>query len=294
MKNKYKYSSILGWSVSRYETFQKCKRCYFYTYYGKHCKDVSYEEILYLKRMTSIPLEIGNIVHKIIATILERYRITSQPIDKTRFITYIYSLTKKMISYKIFKEVFYKEIDSLNEDNIFLEIKKRVNLFLESNRFDWIIDNLNYSDKWIIEPDDFGETRLNNLKAYCKVDFFLPVNNEYYILDWKTGKESAEKHTKQMLTYSLWAINDEEILLDKLVPILAYINDDYYEQVQKFTGNDIENIKEQISLETEEMYKYCSDIEKNIPLSIENFSKTENKFLCYYCNFKKLCGLSNL
>lgn len=32
----FKFTSILGWSASRYDTFTQCKRKYYYQYYGQY------------------------------------------------------------------------------------------------------------------------------------------------------------------------------------------------------------------------------------------------------------------
>ena len=58
----FEFTKILGWSSSRYELFTKCKRQYFYNYYPRFVKSVPYYKVAELKSLTSIPLEIGNIV----------------------------------------------------------------------------------------------------------------------------------------------------------------------------------------------------------------------------------------
>jgi hypothetical protein len=55
--------------------------------------------------------------------------------------------------------------------------------------------------KWVIEPPGFGETRINDLKAYCKVDCMIPTEEGVYIFDWKTGKNDVAKHRKQLIGY---------------------------------------------------------------------------------------------
>jgi hypothetical protein len=62
---KFVFSQKLGWSVSRYSLFETCKRQYYYNYYAKYDPEYPLKKILALKKMTSIPLEVGNIVHDI-------------------------------------------------------------------------------------------------------------------------------------------------------------------------------------------------------------------------------------
>ena len=79
---RYAYTPVLGWSFSRYETFSNCKRKYFYNYYAKHDTVFDIKKILFLKKLTSIPLEIGNISHEVIEGVLKRLIKTTEPIDR--------------------------------------------------------------------------------------------------------------------------------------------------------------------------------------------------------------------
>ena len=68
-------------------------------------------------------------------------------------------------------------------------IYKCLQLFIESDRYAWINQQpMEQRHKWVIEPPGFGETRINDLKAYCKVDCMIPTEEGVFIFDWKTGK----------------------------------------------------------------------------------------------------------
>ena len=291
----YSFTPVLGWSVSRYEIYKNCKRAYFYNYYGKYDSQIPLDVINSFKKMTSIPLEKGNILHDVIRDILIRYTKTSSPIDKVKLFTYIYNTIKSYCNRKVFAEVYYQQINKINLDEVFTEIKQAITNLFNSNRFHWIInDALINKDQWIIEPGGYGETRFNDLKAYCKVDFFLPHNNNYYILDWKSGSYSADKHRKQMLAYSLWARDTFHLETEQIIPILTFLLTDYHEIGEPFSLEELNQLYEVISEETQEMYSFCINIKDNIPLAKDNFPKTNNYFTCSYCNFRKLCDLSNL
>jgi len=103
----FNYTPILGWSVSRFYTFKICKRKYYYNYYGKY--DDNFKLIKELKKLTSVALEIGNITHDIIKSILERLIILNKSIDKKKLEKYCYEISTKYCEDKIFSEVYYKE-----------------------------------------------------------------------------------------------------------------------------------------------------------------------------------------
>ncbi|MBI9032551.1 PD-(D/E)XK nuclease family protein [bacterium] len=291
----YSFTSILGWSVSRYETFKNCKRAYYYNYYGKYDEQVPVDVINDLKKLTSIPLEKGNITHDIIRDILIRYTKTSANIDRVKLFTYIHKMIKSYCNKKVFSEVYYKQITKIDLEEIFNEVKQAVINLFNSNRFKWLISKaMESKQEWIIEPGGFGETRFNDLKAYCKVDYFFPLGDEYYILDWKTGHYAPEKHRKQMLAYALWAKDTYQLTSEQINPILAFLLPNYLEIGEPFTLEELTQFNQVIHKETQEMHSFCANIEDNIPLVKDNFPQTDKYIICSFCNFRKLCNLSNL
>ncbi len=291
----FKFTPILGWSVSRYETFRNCKRAYFYSYYGKFDEQIPNDVITSLKKLTSIPLEKGNITHDVIRDILIRYSKNSSEIDRVKLFTYIYKMIKSYCKGKVFSEVYYQQLPKVDFEQLFTEIKQAIVNFFNSNRFSWLLENaLDSSADWVIEPGGFGECRFNDLKAYCKVDFLLPIKNQYYIFDWKTGKYSAERHRKQMLAYTLWTRSTFAINPQDINPILAFLDPTYQEIGEAFSTKELDELNDQILQESQEMYSYCSNVQDNIPLAKNKFPQTSNYIICSFCNYRKLCHLSNL
>lgn len=290
MLKKFEFTPVLGWSVSRYDVFKLCKRKYYYTYYAKYDPVHSRKKIESLKNMTSIPLEIGNIVHDMNKAILERFKKSEKPIDHKRFYDYVRKETDKYCNSKIFMEVYYKEINGINTEEILDKTMLSLNNFLNSKRFDWLIRKaFGYKDRWVIEPPGFGETRIDGMKAYCKVDFLFPVEEKMFIIDWKTGKADNDKHSRQLLGYSTWAAFHFRAEPENIIPIIAYLSPDYNEIQVSITESDIRAFSESVRIQTQEMYEFCINISENIPKDKELFSKTTNKIFCDYCNFRELC-----
>ena len=85
---QFGYTDVLGWSYSRYSTFSSCKRQYYYEKYAKYDVAGDLMQIRKLAQLTTVPLEIGNISHKILRTLLKRLQRTSAEIDLERFFDY--------------------------------------------------------------------------------------------------------------------------------------------------------------------------------------------------------------
>lgn len=289
MIKRFEFTSQLGWSVSRYDLFKICKRQYYYVYYSKYDPVYPKIKIDKLKKMTSIPLETGNIVHDVLKTLLERLQRNENKIDTERFFDYARRKTVEYCKSKTFEEVYYCKIQKLTIDEIVEKVKICLENFLNSGRLDWLFHKaVKNKIEWVIEPPGFGETRIEGMKAYCKVDFLFPVEDNLFIIDWKTGKPDSYKHNKQLIGYTSWA----SFHLDKdpvnITPVIAYLSPFYDELQVSINEFDIQEFASRIRVETEEMYSYCVNVEENIPKDKEVFVKTQNR-LCDYCNFKELC-----
>jgi CRISPR/Cas system-associated exonuclease Cas4 (RecB family) len=295
MLKRFPFSPILGWSVSRFDTFSFCKRKYYYTYYGKFDREIPLAKITQLKNLTTEALSIGSLAHDVIEAILKRLQKSTDVIDETRMKGFVKAQVQKYMLDKVFSEVYYKEKEEIDEAYLIESVFNAVMIFVRSERFEWIRQLPDSSkQQWIIEPDGYGETRIKtdrgDLKAYCKVDFMLPDGKDIYILDWKTGKADEFKHRKQLIGYSLFASFHFENKFDRIIPILAYLKDGYSEVIPQISEMDIENFKSDMIAETRAMQNMNLDIENNTPVTKNEFTFTESEGKCKYCEFRELCG----
>jgi hypothetical protein len=286
---KFPYTEILGWSMSRYDRFSNCKRQYFYDYYAKYDKDFPIEKITFLKKLTSKALEMGNIAHDVIRDVLKRLQKNTGPINKDKFFKYVLNMTQQYCEAKTFFEHYYNG-ELVSSQEIYEKIKLILEGFLNSTRFSWIEKNaVPRSSEWVIEPSGFGETRINGLKAFCKVDFLFFVGDKIYIIDWKTGKPDSVKHAKQLTGYSLWASYHFGKESKDITPMVAYLYPEYKEKNVKIDSLSISEFANTVETETKKMYDYLADIEKNIPKEKKEFAVSCETFFCKYCNYKEIC-----
>lgn len=289
---RFPYSDILGWSNSRYDIFSACRRRYFYHYYNKYDAETDRQHLLHLHDLTSIPLEIGSITHECIASILKRLqKEAASPIDKEKLSNYVTELATKRVDRLHFSEVYYKEIEAIDPSAIAHSAITALGNLLQSDRFNWIVSiSSNTSRDWLIEPDKYGETRVNGLKAYCRVDFLFPVSEDLHIIDWKTGKENTEKHSSQIRGYAAWASYQFKKPVALIRPSVAYLLPEYHEIHSNISDMDMADFAKLVQEQTNEMYALCLNIEKNVPKKKDAFSMTRIDKLCGYCNFRELCG----
>lgn len=287
---KFAYSDILGWSVSRYDKFQSCKRQYYYDYYGKFDVEFSRTKIDSLKAMTSVSLVVGVVVHDVIKKYLEKLLKSEAKIVTGAIFEQAEIGTIEQCKTKVFAEVYYKETVAIDAEYVCRVVEKSLSNFVKSDRFEWLtLKAITNKKGWVIEPLGYGETRIDNLKAYCKVDFLFPVEDKMYILDWKTGKPDLIKHKKQLVGYATWVTYHFNANPEMIVPIAVYLQPDYNEMSVVVTQDDVNFFVKTVKSEIQEMYAYCGNIEKNIPKGKTEFLKTDNKAICRFCNYRELC-----
>jgi ATP-dependent helicase/DNAse subunit B len=286
----FPFTSELGWSVSRYDVFQTCKRKYYYQYYAKHDDPAIRDRAMMLKSMTTVPLEIGNIAHDVMESILHRLIKSSQPVDVNRLEKFVHQRAEEYVTSKKFLEVHYKEQEHIEWMPLAERAFSSIRNIVTSDRFAWILELPQSSkDQWMIEPAGFGETRIEGMKAYCKVDFMLPHEDTIYIMDWKTGKPDDEKHRKQLIGYSLFARYHFEGRFANIIPMVCYVKDGYQEVQPEITQDDISAFVETVRNESAEMKSYNLDEFKNTPKMKAAFPLTENPSPCRFCEYRELC-----
>ena len=290
---RYPYTDILGWSYSRYDTFKQCKRKYYYTYYGKYDLDNFYK-INKLKGLTTVPLEIGNVTHKLIQTILRRIRQSFEPIDHDKLYDYAKRQTFIICETKTFEDIYYQKRSQIDVENeIFGPVADALMNLVTSPRMDWMFEEALLSkDDWIIELSDehkYGECRIDDLKAYCKVDFMFPIDDELHIIDWKTGKPSYAKHATQLRGYAGWAICQFDVPLEQVKTTVAHLLPEYTENELTFNEYDLEQFVSDVRSQTDEMYSYCEVFETNKPKRKDEFPMTQHVNFCKTCQFRELC-----
>lgn len=287
---QFPYTPILGWSATRYDLFSLCKRKYYYRYYGKYDPEVPVRLIEELKGLTSVPLETGAAVHTVIEVLLNRLQRTNQDIDRPKFFDFARRRTRLRVQNNTFHEVYYGDRDEVTLDDLYPKVETCLQNLLSSDRYRWLVEEaIGSSDQWVIDPPGYGETRMDDLKVYFKVDFLFPIEDRLHILDWKTGKQDAEKHRKQLVGYAAWAAYHFDVPPEKVVPTIAYLYPEYEEVEESFNAFDLEHFAIQVRAETEQMYEYCLDVEQNIPVKKEEFTRVDDERICSHCEYRGLC-----
>jgi len=294
--DKHEFTWKLGWSNSRMNYFNQCKRKYAYMYYSKHlCSNA-----LKLKELTTIPLEIGNMFHDFMMVYLQRMQKTTDEPNMNKLYEFIDDMCITQCQVKTFIETYYDKQNVDIIEDISKPVKKYFDNFYNSDLFRQINSiPLEYrtNQYWNIEGGSrpgvkiFGETRIDDMKCYSKLDFIFidPVADLIHIIDWKTGQTEEDKHIKQMQTYAA-AISElnPDLNVNIITPICVYVNEDCKELETNITDEVIQKAKDEIRQEIEDMESYLIDVVNNTPKPLDYFPCSESK-LCKSCQFQEIC-----
>jgi len=319
-----------GWSLSREAMFDECRRRYYFHYYlswggwESGASPLS-REAFKLKRLVSFPLWRGQLVHYIVAKILQSTRKHGSLPDREKVESYTEEHFRKQFEFskeKKYLSIPKKSNNKLNKywlalieheydrpippgklEKTLKEVLSAVDGFYSSPLIE-ILRNTD-TDDWLIEDIDTGAFSQyfihDGIKIHVKTDFcFRGEFGTFNIVDWKThtgtGDTTAEdgpssaKGEIQLGIYSYYA---SEVLGERADMIRLF-------EVNLMDGGRVDEYRvDEASIPIFEGYirngvsKLSSvlvdgDTERNEPLPPENFPAVESP-TCRLCNFYRIC-----
>lgn len=299
-----------SWSISRVKTIKSCLREYYYTYYGSHRgwdPEASYEQKYSwrLKKLTNIWLAFGDVIHKAIKNIID---FKKNNIDKEidvdalkEFVRTNLNIIVKQSSRKdsilrwneypkgnMLLEYYY---DGKLEREDILEIKERIeqcveNIFESKTFFD--INKGEYLDILEVDEGNFDYFFHEGVKVFALIDLlYLDNDRNIVIVDWKTGKQNEEDR-EQLLVYLLYVMEKYNVPVEKVKGRVEYLLQGEHVEYS-FTNDDVEHIKNRISLEINVINALLVDENNNIPKEKDTFIMCDEDFKCNKCKYRRLC-----
>ena len=294
-KNKF------SWSISQDRTFQTCKRKYYLNRYGswggwdKNADELT-RKIYILKNQATIPMLVGDVVHRTISKILDSLKA-----GKTWDIGYSQKHAVRLFKNgwkqskngewkqdpKRKKNLFEHYYDSTPSEEDLVEvgdsIKNTVENFYSSESFKFI--KTSRPVDWL-SKEELGEFKVAGETVYCKIDFAVKHEDLVYLYDWKTGKKISEDE-RQLAVYSLFAVDKWSIKLNTIRLFDVYLKTNTPLTIRA-SQKLVEQTKEYIEKSIKEMKSLLDDPAENIA-SIDNFPMIENQNICKHCSFKEIC-----
>lgn len=291
---KYEYTPRPGWSYSRSRILRECRRRYWLHYYGIKFGDAKISrEVKRIRNLTSLPLEVGEAVHKTIAQSLKNVIVAGVPPSKDKLLSRgcktleIYLETKQFV-----EEVMGNGPDEKRISNAFGKVEKALTTFISRSLLPKIVSSLSERPaSCIVDPPGYGECRIDGKKAYAKPDLIYEDDmGQTNVIDWKTGRSDNGENLIQLGGYILYAKDVLDYSMDDLEGRIIYLCQPQNDLTLRPTADSLDMIKKRILREMGQIEKCCSDLQNNIPKAIESFPKTMDSHSCLYCNFKHICN----
>ena len=301
------FKNEFSWSKSRDELFNECKKRYYFEKYGcwggwKSNASKKIKELYLLKNLSNRYIWIGQVVHDVI-----HYLLIQLKAGNDVSLSYLLLRLKNRLKedYNCSKSGLYKKYPKkcgLREheynllilkdewDKLFDYAEKCITNFYNSDVLR-DIKKRKISDWLFLE--DFLSFNFEDTKVYLRIDFAIRnEDNKIILYDWKTGKERDVEMDVQLTCYALyvmqkWDLNPEDIIVNRYN--VALDKPDEF----KITKEMIDKIKDHMRKSINSMSNHLIDKLNNTPKEESEFPKTENKYLCANCNFKKICELED-
>jgi CRISPR/Cas system-associated exonuclease Cas4 (RecB family) len=137
------------------------------------------------------------------------------------------------------------------------------------------------------DPEHF---HLGRVKIYAIPDYAYRKDDRIVIHDWKTGMRRDE-HERQLCIYGLWAQTKHAVTPAAIQLLVEYLESGELQPVA-FDVGKAGAVCDFIMESVNAMRKFLldGDLEKNEPLPLEEFPKTDDLNRCRNCNFREACN----
>ena len=291
-----------SWSRSRDNTFQECRRKYFYHYYGawggwEAGASPDVRRLYVLKQLASRQQWAGRIVHDAIEMALHILR-AGRAVPQEPFIADV--IERMRAEWRSSKAGRYRETPkspALFEHEYAVDLKPEAWKALSQNVATCLRNFFQLPllasirrtapEHWSIEHWS-KVFEFEGTAVWAAPDFgFWTDEGRLALVDWKTGGARGEGASFQLGCYALYA--HEVLGVAPAQTELIEVN--LREPTVTAHGWDddrLESVCDQLRLSIRSMKAYLADPATNLAL-IDGFERTEELRICRWCNFRAVC-----
>lgn len=280
-----------SWSVSRHDTFQSCRRKYFYSYYAAQDDP----EIARLKKLSALPLWAGSVVHEAIEKVLRAHDTMPSPEEQEAIVRG--AVHSEMLAawkdseagslrFRLFEHEYQVPVDQDDKKILVGTVMRSLRNFFKSpvlseafaaGRAQWLT------------VEDLVSFEVDDVPVFLRMDLaFRDRRGRVVIVDWKTGRGEGRFNEIQLAGYALyaarqgWVASPEEIETE-----LAYLAVPRYVRRQ-VDARKLDHARSFIAKSAGTMRGLLLDPLANLA-RMEDFARVDRPQTCRRCNFRRLC-----
>jgi hypothetical protein len=292
-----------SWSVSRHDTFQTCRRRYFYSYYASQDDP----EIHRLKKLSALPLWAGSVVHETIEEILKtRDALPSEAEQQAIVHAAVHSrlvsdwrqseagLPREMgpggepgpLPFRLFEHEYATPVEAEDKKIVVGTVMRSLRNFFKSPV---LAEALAVGRAQWLTVEDLVSFDVAGVPVFLRMDLaFRDAQGRVVIVDWKTGRGEGRFNEVQLAGYALyaarqgWVASPEEIQTE-----LAYLTFPRYVR-RKVDARKLDHARAFIEKSASRMKALLSDPALNLARR-DAFEMIDRPSVCRRCNFRRLC-----
>jgi CRISPR/Cas system-associated exonuclease Cas4 (RecB family) len=280
-----------SWSVSRHDTFMRCRRRYFYAYYAAP-ED---PEIARLKRLSALPLWAGSVVHETIEELLKTRAELPPPEEQEAIVRA--AVHSRMLGewreseagserFRLFEHEYGLAVDPEDKKILVGTVMRSLRHFFRSET---LRDAYAAGRERWLSVEDLVSFRTEGVTVFLRMDLaYRARDGRVVIVDWKTGRGEGRFNAVQLAGYALFAaeqgwVGDPQ----ELITELAYLVQPRYVR-RAVTRGMLDHARAFIAKSARGMKALLLDPESNLA-RLEDFPMVERPQVCRRCNFRRLC-----
>jgi hypothetical protein len=280
-----------SWSVSRHDTFQSCRRRYYYSYYAAALDP----EIHRLKKLSALPLWAGSVVHETIESFLKTRDALPSPEEQDAMVRA--TVHEVMLAhwreseagpdgFRLFEHEYGTPIEQEDKRLVVNTVMRSLRAFFRS---DTLGEALAVGRGQWLTVEDLASFEVGEATILLRMDLaYRTRDGRVVIVDWKTGRGEGRFAEVQLAGYALyaarqgWVEEPEEIETE-----LAYLAIPRYVR-RKVDRRKLEAARAFIEKSARSMKALLVDPAAN-RARLEDFPMIDRPRVCRRCNFRRLC-----
>ena len=284
-----------SWSVSRHDTFNSCRRKYFYSYYLAPDDP----EIHRLKKLSALPLWAGSVVHEIIEGILKtRDTMPSETEQQAIVHAAVHGASsaigasrggpraKTACCASAFSSTNTPPPSTRKTRRSWSHVMRSLRNFFRSPVLQ---EALAVGRSQWLTVEDLVSFDVGGVPVFLRMDLaFRDAQGRVVIVDWKTGRGEGRFNEIQLAGYALYAARQGWVTpAEEIQTELAYLAIPRYVR-RSVDARKLDHARAFIEKSAERMKALLVDPALNLG-RIEDFAMIDRPQLCRRCNFRRLC-----
>ena len=282
--------SEFSWSVSRHDTFARCRRRYFYSYYVAPVDP----EIERLKKLSALPMWAGSVVHETIEAVLKTRDSLPSPDEQEALIraaVHGQMLTDwreseaGSLRFRLFEHEYQVPVEADDKKIVVGTVMRSLRHFFKSPALAEA-----YAagrERWL-SVEDLVSFNVGDVPVFLRMDLaFRNLDGRVVIVDWKTGRGEGKFSEVQVAGYALYAADQGWAAPEEIQTELAYLAIPRYVR-RSVDRRKLDHLRPFVAKSAKTMRALLLDPLANLG-RLEDFPMIDRPQACRRCNFRRLC-----